>query len=291
MTAKTKGEWPYHEDPHGDWVACSSNPCKLHSGGDIMATSPEDAFAKADCMAHPQGGDGLTGGDAAKPKDRGIEAIRRLQEDRDNRQARVMEKMQGVYKEPLDDPPDNMKNSYDSSLFVGGKFLETRSLPKGKVATLMRHDIAQLKKAGGIPKGWKVKVKTNHDRNDNDFSLTIIRPAGTAPAYRQIRATDIYDPNGDGESKLDYQVALREDLGVDKYSGDFTYEQAEDYCKRHPEIRLNSDEFDDARKYLQDIAGQYKMDGISSRSWGVTEIRDSMVLHYPIDEEKSKSQA
>ena len=47
MTSKNKGTWPYHEDPHGDWKPCHSNPCKLHSGGDIMATSPEDAMAKA----------------------------------------------------------------------------------------------------------------------------------------------------------------------------------------------------------------------------------------------------
>ena len=52
---KHKGEWPYHEDRHGNWVACSSNPCKLHSGGDIMATSPEDAFAKAHADDAPTG--------------------------------------------------------------------------------------------------------------------------------------------------------------------------------------------------------------------------------------------
>ena len=70
MTGKNKGDWPYHEDPHGNWVACSSNPCKLHSSGDIMATSPEDAFAKADRLAHPQGEGGLTGtgGKGGKPK-------------------------------------------------------------------------------------------------------------------------------------------------------------------------------------------------------------------------------
>ena len=62
MTGKTKGEWPYHEDNHGDWKPCHSNPCKLHSGGDIMATSPEDAYAKA------HAGDQETPGMSAKPK-------------------------------------------------------------------------------------------------------------------------------------------------------------------------------------------------------------------------------
>ena len=42
-----KGEnWPYHEDKNGNMVPCASNPCKLHGGTDIMATSPEDATAK-----------------------------------------------------------------------------------------------------------------------------------------------------------------------------------------------------------------------------------------------------
>lgn len=45
--ANGEGLWPYHRDVNGNWVACGSNPCRLHSGGDIMASSPEDAYAKA----------------------------------------------------------------------------------------------------------------------------------------------------------------------------------------------------------------------------------------------------
>ena len=67
MTEKTKGNWPYHEDSHGDWKPCHSNPCKLHSGGDIMATSPEDAFAKAHAGDGGAAGMSSASGSARKP--------------------------------------------------------------------------------------------------------------------------------------------------------------------------------------------------------------------------------
>ena len=38
--------WPYHESRNGDMVACASNPCKIHGGNDIIATSPEEAYEK-----------------------------------------------------------------------------------------------------------------------------------------------------------------------------------------------------------------------------------------------------
>lgn len=62
MSGKHEGEWPYHEDNHGNWRPCNSNPCKLHSGSDIMASSPEDAYAKA------HAGDGEMPGMTDKPK-------------------------------------------------------------------------------------------------------------------------------------------------------------------------------------------------------------------------------
>ena len=282
MAKKTKGEWPYHEDPHGNWIACSSNPCKLHSGGDIMATSPEDAYAKADRMAHPQGGDGLTGADAAKPVDRGAEEVRRIVEKRRGHEADVREKMKTFYKEPVADPPEDLKRTYDARLDIGGKYLETQKLPKGKVATLMRRDIAQLKRAGGIPKGWRVKVRTNHVVNDNDFKISIITPEGTAPAYRHVRPSDIYDPDNEGEGKPDYQEDLKKEIG----SKDYTYDQAVEYCKRHQDIRLDSDEFEETRKYLQDVANQYSMYGASSRDWDGTAWHDSLVMPYPEKERK-----
>lgn len=44
---KTTGEWPHHQDKHGNWVPCASNPCKTHGGTEIMARNPEEAFEKA----------------------------------------------------------------------------------------------------------------------------------------------------------------------------------------------------------------------------------------------------
>ena len=56
MTNKNKNSntsWPYHlytgSDPRkqGSYVKCKNNPCLIHGGTDIIATSPEDAYEKA----------------------------------------------------------------------------------------------------------------------------------------------------------------------------------------------------------------------------------------------------
>lgn len=36
--------WPYHENKHGDMVPCVSNPCRLHGGSEIIASSAEEAY-------------------------------------------------------------------------------------------------------------------------------------------------------------------------------------------------------------------------------------------------------
>ena len=59
-----RGEnWPYHEDKNGNMVPCASNPCKLHGGTDIMATSPEEATAKK----YENRQTGMTMGSVSKP--------------------------------------------------------------------------------------------------------------------------------------------------------------------------------------------------------------------------------
>ena len=54
MTTNHNGEnWPYHPyegaNPklQGSYVPCATNPCTLHGGSEIYATSSEDAYAKA----------------------------------------------------------------------------------------------------------------------------------------------------------------------------------------------------------------------------------------------------
>ena len=37
--------WPYHEDPNGNMVPCSNNPCSLHGGLDVIANNQEEATA------------------------------------------------------------------------------------------------------------------------------------------------------------------------------------------------------------------------------------------------------
>ena len=42
--------WPYHEKTNGDMVPCASNPCRLHGGGDIDASSLEEAYRIRDSI-------------------------------------------------------------------------------------------------------------------------------------------------------------------------------------------------------------------------------------------------
>ena len=44
---KPDESWPHHQDKHGNWVPCASNPCKMHGGSEVMAKNPEEAFEKA----------------------------------------------------------------------------------------------------------------------------------------------------------------------------------------------------------------------------------------------------
>ena len=45
--------WPYHQyegskpELQGSYVPCATNPCSMHGGSDVMATSSEDAYTKA----------------------------------------------------------------------------------------------------------------------------------------------------------------------------------------------------------------------------------------------------
>ena len=43
--ASHQGEdWPYHEDNHGNMVPCLHNPCRLHGGSEIFASSLDEAY-------------------------------------------------------------------------------------------------------------------------------------------------------------------------------------------------------------------------------------------------------
>ena len=260
MAKKTKGEWPYHEDPHGNWIACSIKPCKLHSGGDIMATSPEDAFAKADGLAHPQGGDGLTDSKNAASMDKGAKEARAAAMDWKTKSAKADEAMEGFYKKPLDDVPEHLKRpGWVWAGEVGGKYAETRHMFKGQVAKLIRHDIAQFRKAGGMPKDWKVKVmvcpKTLDKYNNSDFYIIVTRPSGSTPAERDMRPSDICDPNADG-SKISRAVDfMRRKTGSD----DCTYDQAVEFCRNYPGPPIITSDKDITESRLNDIGRQYRI--------------------------------
>lgn len=265
---KHNGEWPYHEDPHGDWVACSSNPCKLHSSGDIMATSPEDAFAKADKLAHPEGGGGYAGSADSQDRkaDKGAEEVHKIAVARKKRDAEIRERMKSFYKEPVTDPPQDFKDTWGSSKYldIGGKYFETADLPRTKVASLIRHDISLLQKAGGVPEGWKVNVRTvkNPTGEGYDFHINVSRPAGTTPAHRHVRPTDIYDPNHEGVGRSYYQMMMEDN----SRTSDYTYEQAAKYCHDNLRDRITAtDENYDTLNRLRDIAKQYAITGMPGK--------------------------
>ena len=47
--------WPYHMKRDGSGMArCKSNPCRLHGGSDVMATSAEDAMEKYESALNSQ---------------------------------------------------------------------------------------------------------------------------------------------------------------------------------------------------------------------------------------------
>lgn len=51
--------WPYHQSKNGEMVPCKSNPCSLHGGSDVYASSPEDAYEQFYSLGDSQ--EGLTG--------------------------------------------------------------------------------------------------------------------------------------------------------------------------------------------------------------------------------------
>ena len=256
MVHKHKGDWPYHEDPHGNWIACHSNPCKLHSGGDIMATSPEDAMAKADRLAHPAGGGGYAGG-KSEAADKGAAEAHEIVSARKARSARIDEAMKSFYKPPISELPKEFKDlaGPGSEYTIGGKYFQTMNLPEKEVASLIRHDIARLKDAGGIPRSWRVSVRVDRHPQGwgNDFHITATRPAGAIPAHRRIRPSDVYDPNHEGAANKQLQKDMKAWTGI----SDCTYEQAEEYCRDNPGRRVATDEAREAIKRLNQVTGQY----------------------------------
>lgn len=94
MMTKHEGEWPYHEDKHGNMVPCQSNPCRRHSGGDIMAANPEEAYRKANETMTSGMTSGITSGageDAAEKERKAAIRMDMLMVVRTDMHARGME--------------------------------------------------------------------------------------------------------------------------------------------------------------------------------------------------------
>ena len=260
MSRKAKGTWPYHQKRNGDWVACDSNPCRRHSSGDIMATSPEDAFAKADILVAMKG-QGFAG--MRKVSNKGADEAHAFAQARRDHDARVRKAMKGFCADKVKDPAKipglftRDRLGKFTQLYrhadMGGKYLQTRNMDDHKLAKVIEGDIAKLRKAGGVPEGWKVDVKAINSVESNGFDITISRPEGSTPAFRSIRPTDIYDPNHEGELNSGVRHQMEEDTGIQNC----TYRQAASYCRKHPEIQIPTAENEDTVRYVQEVADQY----------------------------------
>ena len=246
MTGKNKGEWPYHEDPHGNWVACSSNPCKLHSGGDIMATSPEDAFAKAHAGDAPAGmtSTAAAGGrakhGAAKPDGN----MKPLYGDALKERRRLMDaRVDGFIAAPVRNPQGS-----GTEVFEGGRFQETRDMDDKDVAKLIRADVKKLKAVGAVPSDWKVSVRTRDDR----FSISMDPKDSKVRPLRGLTPGDIINDDQNGGFH-DGRYEFFDHVG----SKPFDDSDLEEFCREHDTKRVPTMELQEATHYLNKVAAQY----------------------------------
>ena len=237
MTGKNKGEWPYHEDPHGNWVACSSNPCKLHSGGDIMATSPEDAFAKA----HADDNAGGMTSDAGVQDGNREPIFGRL---RLHAHRKVMDKKVAG----LITPPVENVNEPGDEFFEGGRYQETRNMSQEDVADLIRADVRNLKKAGAVPSDWDVSVKSGGEK----FRIIIDPGKSRIKPFRKASYEDITHEEKDGGNHFLRQAYLDE-----THDDSYSETGAKTYLRNSGRITEATTELKDAEHYIGAAAGQY----------------------------------
>ena len=245
MTGKNKGNWPYHEDPHGNWVACSSNPCKLHSGGDIMATSPEDAFAKAHADDNA-GGMTSSAEDPSKLIHWNREGNREPIFGEFQRNAHRMvtdDKVKGILRNPVTNVVDR-----GNEFFEGGRYQETKDMSQEEVAKLISSDVDNLKKVGIVPSDWRVKVESGAEK----FRISVHESGSKTKMLRSITPGDITHDERDGGDRYLRQAYV-------KATGDKTYskEGARLYCANHSDMTEGTTEMDDAAHYIEAAAAQY----------------------------------
>lgn len=140
------GEWSYHlysgSDPNrrGTYVKCASNPCHMHGSGDIIATSTEDAYAKAHVDDTSPGLDGSTATDKQMQLLNGGKTVTGSKEWAKSMRDAGM----------LDDDPDdnNLFNSYNEFLLNIDSHDDMRDmryisveLPNGGYAALTEADM------------------------------------------------------------------------------------------------------------------------------------------------------
>ena len=245
MTGRNKGDWPYHEDPHGNWIACSNNPCKLHSGGDIMASSPEDAFAKAHAGDDPAGMTSTAAGgrskhETAKPDGN----MKPLYGDALKEHRRLMDEKVGRF---IAAPVRNPQGS-GTEVFEGGRFQETRHMDDKDVAKLIRADVKKLKAAGAVPSDWKVSVRTG----DNGFSIRMDPKDSKVRPLRSMVPGDIINDDMSGGFH-DGRYEFFDHVGTKPFDDS----DLQEFCKEHDTERVPTMELQEATHYISKAAGQY----------------------------------
>ena len=195
--------------------------------------------------------------------DKGANEAHRFAEARRTRVAKTEQAMHTFYKPPAELPQD-LKNTYnDRKNIMGGKYLETRDETWPQIIKRIHHDVAILEKAGGIPKGWKTIMELVHEyEGPEELNIELRSQPGTIRPTRHIRPTDIYDPNNEGELKAEVRDQMEQETGIHNC----TYEQAAEYCRKHPAMMVPDEAAEDAVDNVQKIANQYAIRAYSRKT-------------------------
>ena len=222
-----EGEWPYHEDSHGRMVPCRSNPCSLHSGGDIMATSPEDAYRKANGTMTSGMGDE----DAERERIAAIQRQDMLHVIRTDMHAKGMEAgprtVAGILEHAIFDRTDDCDDAmaivrrfrHDMKLTPSYRLHPGTGQENRFLADAVR-ECAKDGEGGGLAKDLSVIMDTGMTHMDPGRALDLVRSYDNR-RLRTMRALNINTMVDDDVAKamIDNADRMPADVPGDKWEG------------------------------------------------------------------------
>lgn len=220
--------WPYHENKHtGEMTPCANNPCKLHGGSDIMASSLEEAYEKS---SEQHDGRGM-----------GIDQYEREQQhERDIRRNDI------VTEPAVNDPTGGYMGGH---LFIGGRYDATKDKDSKEVAKLIRKDIKGLKENKDIPEGWKVSVRMDKGAWMSGYSVNVKYDENDAQASPYRLPT--YDDIGNNRDANAAFIQANHDMGKT-----VNHEEYDNYVREH-HVRMLKPEASAAIDIMMKAANQY----------------------------------